>query len=223
MSLCPAERFAALDALEVANAAFLLRCPGIDVFTDRETALARLEAVHRDTASALAFPLPLATAEQVHGNQTARIATESTAPAPGADALITNVPGISLAIYVADCAAVYLIDPRNLAIGLVHSGKKGTELQIVPKTIAAMKEAFGTRPEDLVLQIGPCIRPPCYETDFATEIARQASAAGVIAVHDSGICTACHPETYYSYRREMGRTGRLLALLALGPPARPVT
>ena len=212
---CPAERFAALDGISGVQAAFLLRSPGIDVSTDRETALARLTEAHRDAASALGFPLPFATAEQVHGDRAAWVRAASEAPAPGADALITGTPGLTLAIYVADCAPVYLVDARNRAIGLVHSGKKGTASGIVPKTLAAMGDAFGTDPAGTILQIGPCIRPLCYETDFAAEIIRQARAAGVAHIHDCGVCTACEPGRYYSYRREKGRTGRLLALLAL--------
>ncbi len=64
-------------------------------------------------------------------------------------------------------------------------------------------------------QLGPCIRPPWYETDFAAEIVRQLRAAGVGRVEDGGTCTAADPERYYSYRREKGQTGRMLALLAL--------
>lgn len=65
------------------------------------------------------------------------------------------------------------------------------------------------------MQVAPCIRPPHYEIDFAADILRQAREAGVQDVHDCGTCTASDPDTYYSYRREKGRTGRLLALLAL--------
>ena len=65
------------------------------------------------------------------------------------------------------------------------------------------------------MQLSPCIRPPHYEVDFAAEIIRQARAAGVEQVHDSGRCTASDPARYYSYRAEKGRTGRMLALLAL--------
>ena len=74
---------------------------------------------------------------------------------------------------------------------------------------------LGSRASDLVLQLGPCIRPPHYEIDFAAEILRQSRELGVTAVHDSGVCTACDLERYYSYRAEKGRTGRMLAFLAL--------
>ncbi len=215
MSLCPSESFAALDALPFLRAAFIQRCPGIDVVTDRATAMERLWAVHRETAQSLGFPLPLVSAEQVHGNKVATVLAPRDAPFAGVDGLITNQKGVSLAIYVADCGAVYLADRKNLAIGLVHSGKKGTEQAIVVQAIEAMKREYGTDPADLVVQLAPCIRPPHYEIDFAADILRQAGEAGVVDVHDCGTCTASDPERYYSYRREMGKTGRLLGLMAL--------
>ena len=70
-------------------------------------------------------------------------------------------------------------------------------------------------PADLIAQISPCIRPPHYENDFAAEIARQLEAAGIRDIHDCGTCTATDPDSYYSYRREKGFTGRMLAFLAL--------
>ena len=131
------------------------------------------------------------------------------------DGLITNQRGVCLGIYVADCCAVYLVDPVRSAIGLVHSGKKGTELGIVPNAIKAMVEHFGSRASDLVVQLSPCIRPPHYEIDFAAEIVRQCRDLGIVSVHDCGVCTACDLDRYYSYRAEKGRTGRMLAFLAL--------
>lgn len=216
MSPCPAETFPALEAIPAIRAAFLQRCPGIDVLTDRETALRRLWSVHHDTARTLGFTAdPFATAQQVHGHLVTRVDTASEAPAPDADGLITATPGLTLAIYVADCAAVYLVDPVRRAIGLVHSGKKGTEQNITGHAIDALQREYGSDPRDLIIQIAPCIRPPHYEIDFAAQIVRQAREAGVKEVHDSGTCTASDPERYYSYRRELGKTGRLLALLAL--------
>jgi copper oxidase (laccase) domain-containing protein len=96
-----------------------------------------------------------------------------------------------------------------------HSGRKGTEQNIVGATIARMQSAFGCRPADMVVQLGPCIRPPNYEIDFASEILRQARVAGVGAVYDCGACTGSSLDRYYSYRMEKGQTGRMVALLAL--------
>jgi copper oxidase (laccase) domain-containing protein len=159
--------------------------------------------------------MPFVLAEQVHGSVVARVEAPSTVPVPSADGLITSRPQLCLAIYVADCAAVYLADKKTRSIGLVHAGKKGAQFGVVKQAIAAMEEQFGTDPCNLVMQISPCIRPPHYEVDFAAAIVRQARAAGVRDIFDCNTCTACHPDLYYSYRREKGSTGRLLALAAI--------
>jgi copper oxidase (laccase) domain-containing protein len=136
---------------------------------------------------------------------------------PGCDGIITNQRGIVLGVYVADCCAVYIVDPKTPAIGLVHSGKKGTEEAIVANAIQQMRESFGSDPKELVVQLSPCIRPPHYEIDFAAEIIRQCRALSVKEIHDSGICTACDLARYYSYRAEKGKTGRMLALIGMNP------
>jgi polyphenol oxidase len=212
------EFFPALSAAPVVRHAFIGRIPGIDVATDRTEALARLDAVHRAIRADLGFGEgAFATAEQVHGNEIAVIneALPEDQCFDGADGLVTNQSGVSLGIYVADCCAIFLVDPVRRCLGLVHSGRKGTELAIVGNAIERMRERFGAAPRDLVVQLSPCIRPPHYEIDFAAEIVRQVRAAGVEQVHDSGRCTACDLQRYYSYRVEKARTGRMLALLAL--------
>jgi hypothetical protein len=210
----PVDRFEALDRLAGIRHAFLCRVPGLDVRVDREEALARLAEYHREARVELGFPAePFGTARQVHGNQIAVLREAVTSEAPGTDGLVTNVPGLCLGVYVADCCAIYLADPVKRAIGLLHSGKKGTELGIATRAVETMAREFGSEPRDLVAQLSPCIRPPWYEVDFASEIARQLRVAGVGQVADSGANTAADPERYYSYRMEKGRTGRLLALL----------
>ena len=198
--------------------AFVGRIPGIDVATDRAEALTRLDAAHTAFAMESGFAeTSFVTAEQVHGHEIAVI-DESLSEdrcCAGADGLITNLRGISLGIYVADCCAVFLVDPVRQAIGLIHSGKKGTELGIVGIAITKMREHFDSAPRDLIVQLSPCIRPPHYEVDFANEIVRQVRACGVEQVQDAGRCTACDLQSYYSYRAEKARTGRMLALLAL--------
>ena len=212
---CPHETFPALAALPVIHA-FTQCVPGLDVKTDRDTALARLENSHADLRATLGLgSRAFITAEQVHGASVAIVHADTTAPVPGVDGLITDDPRVCLGIYVADCGPVWLVDPVRRAIGCAHSGRKGTELGIVPATIAKMITAFGCDPARMFAQLGPCIRPPHYENDFAAEILRQCHAAGIGQIHDSGTCTAADPGHYYSYRRESGQTGRMLALLAL--------
>ncbi len=211
------ESFPALDAIPKVHAGFLRRVPGLDMRVARDLALERLRAAHDEGRAEAGFGgMVFATAEQVHGNLVADVSANSTFPVPSADGLLTTGPGICLGIYVADCAAVFLSDRLGRGIALVHSGKKGTEQGIAPAAVAALCRVASVEPSDLVAQISPCIRPPHYETDFAAEIRRQLAAAGVRAVHDCGTCTASHPEAYYSYRREKGLTGRMLAVLAIG-------
>jgi len=212
------ETFPALDAIPGIRAAFTRRVAGLDVCAEREKALAVLALSHlRARADAGLDRMTFATAEQVRGNHVAEVSAGSHFPVPGTDALLTTVPGICLGIYVADCAAVFLADRRARGIALVHSGKRGTELGIAPLAAKALCAATGAAPSDLVAQISPCIRPPFYEIDFASEISRQLAGLGIGEVHDCGICTASNPELYYSYRVEKGRTGRMLAMMAILP------
>jgi copper oxidase (laccase) domain-containing protein len=213
----PVEHFAALSAIPGVRHAFTLRHPGLDLQVDREAALQLLEGHHQAALHGLGLAeKKFVTATQVHGADVAVVLDCETSGSVGAcDGLITACRDVVLGIYVADCCAVYLVDPRKQVIGLLHSGKKGTEQAISQVAIGKMREQFGCNPADIVAQLSPCIRPPNYEIDFAAEIIRQCRAAGVEKVVDSGQCTAADPETYYSYRMERGRTGRMLALLAL--------
>lgn len=79
------------------------------------------------------------------------------------DGLITNVPGITLVTFYADCVPLYLLDPVHRAIGLSHSGWRGTVARMGRATIAAMQKEYGTRPEDLIVCIGPSICQDCFE------------------------------------------------------------
>jgi polyphenol oxidase len=213
------EHFPALDAFGSIRHAFIARIPGIDVSADKAEALKRLDAVHREYRREIGIgDWPLLTAQQLHSDKIAVIDAplDCDQEFAGCDGLITNQRKIALGIHVADCCAVYIVDPKTAAVGLVHSGKKGTELAIASKAIQQMREDFGSNPPDLIIQLSPCIRPPHYEIDFAANIIEQCRAAGVKQIHDSGVCTACDLDRYYSYRAEKGKTGRMLALLGLG-------
>lgn len=212
------ERFSALAAIPACRHAFIGRIPAIEVSYDKAEVLARLDTTHREIRRALAMDRgPFLTAQQVHGDRIAVIDRPALSDEcfSECDGLITNQPGACLGIYVADCCAIFLVDPIRGCVGLVHSGKRGTELGVAPRAIAQMRETLGSAPADLVVQLSPCIRPPHYEIDFAAEIARQCREAGVTAVHDCNVCTACDLDRCYSYRVEKGRTGRMLALLNL--------
>ena len=79
------------------------------------------------------------------------------------DGLITNVPGIVLATFYADCVPLFFIDTKKKAVGLSHSGWRGTVGRMGQCTIEAMQKAYGTRPEDVTAAIGPSICQDCYE------------------------------------------------------------
>jgi copper oxidase (laccase) domain-containing protein len=215
MPPCPFETFPALATLPVVHA-FTGRVPGLDVQIDRSAALERLRGFHDELRRELGVgDRRFVTAEQVHGAGVAVVWAQTDGPVPDADALITNDRNVCLGIYVADCGPVWLVDPVRRAIGCIHSGRKGTELGVVGATVASMIDSFGCEPSRMIAQLGPCIRPPHYEVDFAAAIVRQCRQAGIVEVHDCGHCTATQAGRYYSYRREKGRTGRMVAFLAL--------
>lgn len=84
-------------------------------------------------------------------------------PYTDVDGLITNEPGVILSTFYADCVPLYFVDPVHKAIGLSHSGWRGTVGRMGQKTLEAMKEAYGTNPEDVYAAIGPSICQDCYE------------------------------------------------------------
>jgi len=214
----PFEKFQALNVLAMCRHIFTRRIPGIHVSHDKAEALKRLESAHLEIRNAIGIgDWPLLTAQQIHGDKIACVnaMVETDREISGCDGIITNQRGVTLGIYVADCCAVYLVDRKQRAAALIHSGKKGTNLRIVSKAIAQMHEKFSIQPQDLIAQLSPCIRPPHFEVDFAADIIRQCQTAGLNEIHDSGVCTACNLDAYYSYRAEKGRTGRMLALLGL--------
>jgi len=133
---------------------------------------------------------------------------------PAVDALITRQKNLSLVIRVADCGPVWIHCEKTGAIGLVHSGRKGTEAGVVGATIRRMREEFGSEPSSMLALLGPCIRPPHYDVNFAGEILRQLEREKVGKVVDSGLCTASDLTRFYSYRAEKGQTGRHFAVFA---------
>jgi YfiH family protein len=113
-----------------------------------------------------------ALAEQVHGDNITCVRAEWLAqpvekrsPFPACDALITDVPGVTLAIFTADCIPVLLFDPHHRVVAAVHSGWRGTVAGISGKVIERMCDEYGCRPEEIWVTLGPSIRRCCYEVD----------------------------------------------------------
>lgn len=82
---------------------------------------------------------------------------------PDADALVTDVPGLSLCVTLADCVPVLIHDARRGVLGVAHAGWGGTVSQIASRTVEVMQERFGTEPVDLIAAVGPSIGPKRYE------------------------------------------------------------
>lgn len=95
-----------------------------------------------------------------------------------ADGLITNVPGTTLVAFGADCLTALLYDPVHRAIGAVHAGWRGTAKGILARAAEAMTAVYGTRPEDLLAALGPCISACCFETNEDVPDAMTAALGG---------------------------------------------
>jgi hypothetical protein len=218
------EAFPFLDSLNEipgVRAGWVGRVPDLPITGDRDDAMILLRPHHAAAVADFAGPnAQWWRAEQIHGTSVALIpgAQQLTAPddlpmVPGVDGLITCEPGMVLAIYVADCGPIWLADRKTGAIGLLHSGKKGTEGNIFQKALGKMALHFGTDPGNVVAVLGPCIRMPDYDVDFAGQIGSQARRAGIGSYLDSRLNTASDLARHYSYRRELGKTGRMMAMI----------
>ena len=126
---------------------------------------------YRRLAAAMGFaPEDIVTSDQTHTTNV-RVVTEEdrgngiTRPRPykDVDGMITNVPGLVLATFYADCVPLYFVDPVHRAVGLSHSGWRGTVGKIGEVTIRKMEEEFGSCPEDIYTAVGPSICQDCYE------------------------------------------------------------
>lgn len=134
---------------------------------------------HKIFAKAVGFPYEnIVTTNQTHTTNVRVVTKEDCGKGiakdrdySDVDGLITNVPGIVLTTYYADCVSLYILDPVNKAIGLSHSGWKGTVNRIGENTLKLMNENYGTNPKDVICCIGPSICQDCYEIseDVANE------------------------------------------------------
>lgn len=157
---------------------------------------------------------------------------------PGTDGFITDARNLPLAIFSADCLSVFLYDPRKPAIGLLHAGWRSSKENIVSCAINLMRSKFNTDPADLFAGFGPCIRGCCYEVafefkdsfssglversghfylDLAEVNKKQLIDSGVKKdnIFDSGICTYCESNDFFSFRREKEVAGRMISVIAL--------
>lgn len=107
-------------------------------------------------------PWPLITTRQIHSDVIHVVRRAEPGPLIG-DGLITNLPGIAIAILTADCFPVLLVDRENQVVGAFHAGWRGTVKRIVEKGVGLMRREFASRPQDIHAVIGPGIQKCCYE------------------------------------------------------------
>ncbi|MGN7724259.1 peptidoglycan editing factor PgeF [Luteimonas sp. 22616] len=186
---------------------------------------------------------------QVHGTRVVRFDGSATIPhprpspslegegaEPDADAAVTSMPGVVLAILTADCLPVVFAARDGSEVGAAHAGWRGMAAGVLEATVAAMRAA----PADLVAWLGPAAGPDAYEigeevfdafvardpraqvafaatrpghwrVDLYTLAQQRLADAGVAAVHGGGLCTISDPQRFFSHRRD-GRSGRIATL-----------
>ncbi len=197
---------------------------------------------------ARATGLGFARARQVHGDRVI-VARAAGDPVEEADAIISAVPGIAACVSVADCVPILIGDPRSGAVAAIHAGWRGTLAHIAGRAVEALAREVGAQPGDLLAAIGPAIGPCCYEVSpdlaqvfrddlgarvaeprgggsrvnlwFANEIVLRKAGLSGERIEVLGRCTACEPETFFSHRRDHGRTGRQVGFIA--PAAAPLS
>ena len=113
-----------------------------------------------------------------------------------ADGLCTNVPGVTLVVYAADCVPVYFVDPVRRAIGLAHAGWRGAAAGMPQVMVRRMAEEFGSRPEDLLAAVGPSICRECFEVDEPVAQVFLALAGSEHFV-SGPVTTGCGEEKYH--------------------------
>ena len=168
---------------------------------------------------------------------------------PEADIAVTDDPSVALSVRAADCVPILLADRRTGTAAAVHAGWQGTAKGAAMVAVQALTSRYGTRPQDMIAAVGPCIGPCCYEvgaeladrfsshadaSDWFSADARphldlwratrdQLQRAGVPPkqIHVCALCTFDHPELFHSYRRDGAKAGRLVAAIRSAPGRTP--
>ena len=182
-------------------------------------------------------------ARQVHATEHLVCHGEGIVHNAEADILITCETNMPVAVRTADCLPVLLADPIAKVVAAVHAGWRGTAQRVVVKAIEVMRMQGATL-GNIYATLGPSIGACCFEigieaaNQLATSTANaplaieqrenihaDLSAINIMQLNETGIldehieskhsCTCCHPERFYSYRRDQGKTGRHLAVVAL--------
>lgn len=159
------------------------------------------------------------------------------------DGLVTDIPGVTLTVFGADCLTILLYDPVRQVIGAAHAGWRGTALGIAERAVERMKSDYGCRPEHILAAIGPGISRCCFETDEDVPKAMGEAAFGLVDRKENGKyhvdlkginalrlkrcgvlttnidispdCTMCEHEKYWSHRFTKGQRGSQATLICM--------
>lgn len=198
-------------------------------------------------------PSQLVRVRQVHGavvhiadaSDLARGAHPDASESPIGDAVITGEPGVALSTLHADCLAALIADPVQRVIGSIHAGWRSTVLDISGETVRTMEKTFGSRPEDLIVYVGPSIGVDRYQVGHEVASAwrcvttdsdlalrkvngswqfdlKQANVQQLVAtgvrperIEISSVCTASDPDRWFSHRGQGPHTGRFSTIIAI--------
>ncbi len=155
------------------------------------------------------------------------------------DGLITNENNVVLSIQIADCVPIFIYSPDIRAIGLIHSGWKGTANEISVHAVKKLTDELGATPEKMLIFLGPSVQPCCYTVQddvayqfqpefykrnsmgFALDLIRanivQLASMGVPEdqIRKTDICSCCDETMFHSYRRDGHKVGRNFCFLKL--------
>ena len=177
--------------------------------------------------------------KQVHGAEILRVGSWA-APkiSPEGDGLITDLKGLCLCIYAADCLPLFLWEPSKPVVGLFHVGWRGAKAGLPRKAALSFKSFYGVKPQDLKASFGPHVGACCYRVgpemksqfrppslfekegesylDIAAEVQDQLLRAGLKsqALSVSGACTSCDSRSFYSFRRDK-QDSRMMAFVSV--------
>jgi len=188
------------------------------------------EQVHGASLAVIAHPVTTRVAGGTGPGPAAR------PPVPGCDALLTHVAGTALLVRTADCLPIFFAEPRRGVVGLAHVGWRGLAVSLPARMVAAFRHVYHVPAEALCVAIGPAIRACCYEVgpefaerfgpfvrerggrltcDLVGAACEELVRCGVRPdrVADTGACTACDVQRWFSLRQEGPSTGRLTSVI----------
>ena len=182
--------------------------------------------------------------EQIHGSKVVFLDSEdlqkdtSLQIIPKADGILTSVPEVTLAILTADCLPIFFLVPDPLTIGIVHAGWRGSATMIAQSAVEKLRRATRQSPEKFLVAFGPAIGACCYQVgaelkklfwdsvtergealylDLVKENRQQLKKAGIREekMGENPLCASCHPDQFYSYRRDKEKAGRMVSWIRI--------